>query len=52
MREILRNREFRLLWASGVFDNMGRWMDVVVMGLLVLQQTDSAFQVALLFVLR
>jgi len=52
MKEILRNKEFRLLWTSGVFDNMGRWMDVVVMGLLVLQQTDSAFQVALLFVLR
>ena len=52
MREILRNRDFSLLWASGAFDNTGRWMDTVVMGLLVLQQTDSPFQVALLFVVR
>ena len=33
-------------------DNTGRWMDTVVMGLLVLDLTDSAFQVALLFVFR
>lgn len=33
-------------------DNIGRWMDAVVMGLLVLELTDSAWQVALLFVMR
>ncbi len=38
--------------AAGGLDNTGRWMDVVVMGLLVLEMTDSAFQVALLFVFR
>ena len=38
--------------AAGGLDNTGRWMDVVVMGLLVLELTDSAFQVALLFVFR
>ena len=40
------------MWAAGGLDNTGRWMDVVVMGLLVLELTDSAFQVALLFVFR
>ena len=45
-------RDFRFLWLSGAFDNGGRWMDTVVMGLLVLELTDSPFQVALLFVLR
>ena len=49
---VLRNRDFRLLWAAGGLDNSGRWMDTVVMGLLVLGLTDSAFQVALLFVFR
>ena len=40
------------MWAAGGLDNTGRWMDVVVMGLLVLELPDSAFQVALLFVFR
>ena len=40
------------MWAAGGLDNTGRWMDSVVMGLLVLGLTDSAFQVALLFVFR
>ena len=40
------------MWAAGGLDNTGRWMDSVVMGLLVLDLTDSAFQVALLFVFR
>ncbi len=48
----LRDRDFGLLWASGTLANTSRWMDSVAMGLLVLQQTDSPFQVALLFVLR
>ncbi|HIB12198.1 MAG TPA: MFS transporter [Dehalococcoidia bacterium] len=48
----LRHRDFRLLWIGGSMDNIGRWMDAVVMGLLVLELTDSAWQVALLFVMR
>ncbi len=45
-------KDFGFLWASGTLDNTSRWMDTVAMSLLVLQQTDSPFQVALLFVLR
>ena len=52
MRSLLQLRDYRLLWASGGLDNTGRWMDSVVMGLLVLDLTDSAFQVALLFMFR
>ena len=40
------------MWAAGGLDNTGRWVDTVVMGLLVLDLTDSPFQVALLFVFR
>ena len=49
---VLRNRDFRFLWAAGGLDNSGRWMEAVVMGLLVLELTDSPFQVALLFAFR
>lgn len=52
IREILRNRDYRYLWLSGGVENTCRWMDVVVMGLLVLRQTDSPWQVALLFAAR
>ena len=52
MRSLLQLRDYRLLWATGGLDNTGRWMDSVVMGLLVLDLTDSAFQVALLFMFR
>ncbi len=40
------------MWAAGGLDNSGRWMEAVVMGLLVLELTDSPSQVALLFVFR
>ena len=48
----LRERDFRLLWFGGGLDNTARWMEAVVMGLLVLEITDSPWQVALLFVMR
>ena len=51
-RAVLGIRDFRFLWAAGGLDNSGRWMEAVVMGLLVLKLTDSPFQVALLFVFR
>ena len=52
MKGLLQHQDYRLLWATGGLDNTGRWMDSVVMGLLVLDLTDSAFQVALLFMFR
>ncbi len=49
---VLRNRDFRLLWLAGGADNSGRWMEVVVMALLMLDIGGSALQVALLFAFR
>ena len=52
VKSLLQLRDFRLMWGSGGLGNTGRWMEAVVMALLVLDLTDSAFQVALLFVFR
>ena len=49
---VLGNSDFRLLWAAGGSDNSGRWMDTVVMALLMLDLGGSALQVALLFAFR
>ena len=48
----LKDRDFRFLWYGGGLDNTSRWMDAVVVSLLILELTDSAWQVALLFVMR
>lgn len=42
VKGLLQYRDFRLMWIAGGLDNTGRWMDSVVMGLLVLDLTDSA----------
>jgi MFS family permease len=44
---ILRQRDFLLLWASGGISNTCRWMEMGVLGWLVLELTDSPWQVAL-----
>ena len=49
---VLGNPDFRLLWMAGGADNSGRWMEVVVMALLMLDIGGSALQVALLFAFR
>ncbi len=49
---VLGNSDFRLLWLAGGADNSGRWMEVVVMALLMLDIGGSALQVALLFAFR
>ena len=49
---VLGNPDFRLLWLSGGADNSGRWMEAVVMALLMLDIGGSALQVALLFAFR
>ncbi len=41
MFQALRNHDFRLLWISGFLAYICRWMDIVVMGWLVLELTDS-----------
>ncbi len=49
---VLGNSDFRLLWIAGGADNSGRWMEAVVMALLMLDIGGSALQVALLFAFR
>ena len=49
---MLRNHDFRLLWIAGGSDNSGRWMEAVVVALLMLDIGGSALQVALLFAFR
>ncbi len=41
----LRYRDFRLLWIDTLFSSTGRWADVVVIGWLTLELTDSAWWV-------
>ena len=40
------------MWASSGLDNFSRWMEMMVLGLLVLDLTDSAWKVALVAALR
>ena len=49
---VLGSFDFRLLWLAGGADNTGRWMEAVVMALLMLDIGGSALQVALLFAFR
>jgi MFS family permease len=44
--EILREVSFRRLWLSGLCVNGARWMDLVLLGWLAFQLTDSPFMVA------
>ncbi len=47
---ILQIRQFRLLWYVGSLAEMARWMELLVLSWLVLQATDSAFQLGLVLV--
>ena len=44
--EILREAPYRRLWLSGLCINGARWMDLVLLGWLAFQLTDSPFMVA------
>jgi MFS family permease len=44
--EILRESPYRRLWLSGLCVNGARWMDLVLLGWLAFQLTDSPFMVA------
>ena len=44
--EILREAPYRRLWLSGLCVNGARWMDLVLLGWLAFQLTDSPFMVA------
>jgi len=44
---VLRERPYRRLWCSGLCVNGARWMDLVLLGWLAYQLTDSPFMVGL-----
>ena len=44
---VLRESSYRRLWLSGLCVNSARWMDLVLLGWLAFQLTDSAFMVGL-----
>jgi hypothetical protein len=44
---VLRERPYRRLWLSGLCVNGARWMDLILLGWLAFQLTDSPFTVGL-----
>jgi len=47
---ILQDRDFRILWYVGGLAEVARWMELLVLSWLVLQATDSPFQLGLVLV--
>lgn len=45
--QVLSHRDFRYLWISSSLWHFARWMEILVLGWLVLELTDSPWQVAL-----
>ncbi len=49
---LLRDPEFRHLWTAGVVQFLVRWLEVLVFGVFTYQETDSAFLVAGMTMIR
>ncbi|CAN5386330.1 MFS transporter [soil metagenome] len=47
-RHPLRNRRFFIYWLAGVISNIGTWLQTVTAGVVIYQQTGSAFMVGVL----
>lgn len=45
-------RDFTILWCAGLIASIVRWLEMLAVALYVYQQTGSAFQVALMTILR
>ncbi|MEE3282919.1 MAG: hypothetical protein VX234_14385, partial [Pseudomonadota bacterium] len=48
--ELLRNREFRLIWLIGAATNTLRWLEILAVGVVVFDLTGSPFQVAFMVI--
>ena len=46
--QVLRYRDFRLLWFGHVFGSMSFWMDQVTRGWLIYELTDSTVQLGMI----
>jgi MFS family permease len=51
-RGLLANADFRRLWLAGTVASAVRWLEMLVVGVFVYQHTGSAFDVALMTLLR
>ncbi|WP_270938130.1 MFS transporter [Falsiroseomonas oryzae] len=51
-RNVLAIPDFRRLWLVGLMVSVARWLEMLVMGVVVFQQTGSAFLVAAMTLLR
>ena len=49
---VLRNEQFRRVWAAGILTAMMRWLDMLVLLVFTFELTDSAGQVAMVLVAR
>ncbi|MFL2645027.1 MAG: MFS transporter [Dehalococcoidia bacterium] len=49
---LMRTKDFRVLWFAGGIYHITRWMDPVVMGLVMWELTGSPSQVAILLALK
>ncbi len=52
LRALLANREFRLIWLIGAATNTLRWLEILAVGVVVFDMTESPFQVAFMVILR
>ncbi|MDA0351255.1 MAG: MFS transporter [Chloroflexi bacterium] len=52
LRSVLRNSQFRRIWAAGIFTSMMRWLDLLVLGVFTFDLTDSAGRVAIVIMVR
>ena len=52
LRELFRNRQFRLIWLIGAATNTLRWLEILAVGVVVFNMTGSPFQVAFMIILR
>ena len=52
LRELFRNRQFRLIWLIGAATNTLRWLEILAVGVVVINITGSPFQVAFMIILR
>ena len=52
LRGLLKNREFRLIWLIGAATNTLRWLEILAVGVVVFDMTESPFQVAFMIILR
>lgn len=52
LRSVLRNEQFRRIWAAGILTSLMRWLDMLVLGVFTFELTDSAGRVAIVLVAR